>query len=317
VFPKTRRTPEKVAVDKVNLTVPKGECFGFLGINGAGKTTTLSMLTHDVSVTSGDAYIAGYSVTRDFKNTQSIVGYCPQFDPLMGKMTGREHLRLFGRLKGIPAAKIDRAATQLLQRTGMAKHGDVLTENYSGGTKRKLSLAIALIGSPEVVFLDEPSSGMDPVARHQMWDVIKTAAQNKSVTLTTHSMEECEALCTRVGIMVSGQFHCLGSIQHLKSKFGKGYLMEIKAEAARMNEIKSFVAREFQESVLTEEHSELLKYSLPKTPELTLGSIFETIEENRVELNILDYGVSQTTLEEVFINVARKQEEEEAARQVD
>jgi len=306
VFPKTRKTPEKVAVDHLNLTVPKGECFGFLGVNGAGKTTTLSMLTHDIPVTSGDAYIASYSITKDFKSMQSLIGYCPQFDPLMEKMTGREHLRLFGRLKGIPLHKIDRAADQLFRLTGMEKHGDFTTDGYSGGTKRKLSLCIALIGCPDVVFLDEPSSGMDPVARRQMWEAIKTASHNKSVSLTTHSMEECEALCTRVGIMVNGQFHCLGAIQHLKNKFGKGYSLEIKFLPDSLEDIKNFVSNEFPEAILQEEHSELLTYSLPKE-KLTLGSVFEKMEQNKSQLNISDYSVSQTTLEEVFINVAKSQ----------
>lgn len=310
VFPKTRKTPEKVAVNHLNLTVPKGECFGFLGINGAGKTTTLSMLTHDIPVTSGDAYIARHSITKDFKSTQALIGYCPQFDPLLDRLTGREHLRMFGRLKGIPPEKLDKAADQLMELTGMMKHGDYTTDGYSGGTKRKLSLAIALIGSPEVVFLDEPSSGMDPVARRQMWDAIKHASHNKSVSLTTHSMEECEALCTRVGIMVSGQFHCLGAIQHLKNKFGKGYSLEFKVQAAVREQVKDFVAEELPSAVLQEEHSEMLKYSLPKKG-LTLGMVFEKIEGAKADLGIDDYSVSQTTLEEVFINVARSQSEEE------
>eukprot|EP01107_Rhizomastix_libera_P012285 TRINITY_DN3052_c0_g2_i1.p1 TRINITY_DN3052_c0_g2~~TRINITY_DN3052_c0_g2_i1.p1 ORF type:complete len:732 (+),score=213.63 TRINITY_DN3052_c0_g2_i1:292-2196(+) len=316
VFPPRGKAKAKVAVDSLNLIVPKGECFGFLGTNGAGKTTTLSMLTHDIEPTSGDAFVAGCSAVTDIKQMRSLIGYCPQFDPLIDKMTGKEHLRLFGRLKGIPEDKLELACDQLLEHTGMKKWGNNLTEGYSGGTKRKLSLAIALIGSPEVVFLDEPSSGMDPVARRHMWDVIKAAAQTKSVTLTTHNMEECEALCTRVGIMVGGRFNCLGAVQHLKSKFGKGYFLEIKTRAKSIEEVKSFVSKHFKTAVLSEEHEERVKYSLPKEA-ASLREVFSKIEERKKKLHIVDYSVSQTTLEEVFVNVAKHHEEEEDAKKHD
>eukprot|EP01107_Rhizomastix_libera_P015006 TRINITY_DN5198_c0_g1_i2.p1 TRINITY_DN5198_c0_g1~~TRINITY_DN5198_c0_g1_i2.p1 ORF type:complete len:595 (-),score=183.73 TRINITY_DN5198_c0_g1_i2:21-1805(-) len=305
VFPSNGKVPEKVAVDSLNLIVPKGECFGFLGVNGAGKTTTLSMLTHDIEPTSGSALISGFDVLSEYKQMSSLVGYCPQFDPLLDKLTGKEHLRLFGRLKGIPEEKLEKACDQLLLHTGMKRWGDNLTETYSGGTKRKLSLAIALIGCPEVVFLDEPSSGMDPVARRYMWNVIKAASKTKSISLTTHSMEECEALCTRVGIMVGGKLHCLGAVQHLKSKFGKGYLLEIKSSSNHAWGVKEFIVEHFEGAILSEEHQERVKYSLPKSS-VSLGEIFSKIEMERQNLGIVDYSVSQTTLEEVFINVTKK-----------
>eukprot|EP01105_Mastigella_eilhardi_P028439 TRINITY_DN936_c0_g1_i14.p1 TRINITY_DN936_c0_g1~~TRINITY_DN936_c0_g1_i14.p1 ORF type:complete len:1870 (-),score=505.12 TRINITY_DN936_c0_g1_i14:2049-7658(-) len=311
VFPPTAGAPAKVAVNNLYLGVPTGECFGFLGTNGAGKTTTLSILTHDLDPTSGDAYIGGHNVVKDFSRTRKNVGYCPQFDPLLDKMTGREHLTMYGRLKGIPRRNIHVAVGQLLQYTGLAPHADVLAEAYSGGNKRKLSLAIAMIGAPNVLFLDEPSSGMDPVARRSMWEVIRAASHTKSIVITSHSMEETEALCGRVGIMVNGSFQCLGSIQHLKDKFGGGYLVELKTREDKLEEVKQFMTGKF-DCELTEEHNGRLKYVLPKEGTLGLATIFGTIEEAKEALGISDYAVSQPTLEQIFVAIARRQEEHNA-----
>ena len=180
------------------------------------------------------------------------LGYCPQQDPLLELMTGRETLLMFARLKNLPEARIGALVAAMLRQTSLLPYADVVAGAYSGGNKRKLSLAIALLGSPAVVFLDEPSSGMDPVSRRFMWDLIisrrisltspphlpqvsrrfmwdliTAERQRRSIVLTTHSMEECEALCSRVGIIAMGRLQCLGGTQHLKSKFGGGYTIEL------------------------------------------------------------------------------------------
>ncbi|KAH3745165.1 ATP-binding cassette transporter subfamily A [Pelomyxa schiedti] len=301
----------KVAVNNITLGIPRGECFGFLGTNGAGKTTTLSMLTHDLTPTSGDAWISGYSVVTDFNVMQSEVGYCPQFDPLLDKMTGREHLRLFGRLKGIPITLIEAAVQQLIDFTGLSHYADKVAEAYSGGNKRKLSLAIALIGAPRVVFLDEPSSGMDPVARRSMWTVIQKAALTKSIVITSHSMEETEALCTRVGILVGGSFRCLGSIQHLKTRFGNSLFVEIKTTEERVEDVEQWVQTTFKGAEIAEKHVERLKYIIPNQGG-SLSTVFAGIESAKVKLQILEYSVCQPTLEQIFVSIARQQEEAEA-----
>jgi len=168
---------------------------------------------------------------------------------------------------------------------------------------RKLSLALALVGEPSVVFLDEPSTGMDPVSRRFMWNVICTVTKNKSVVLTTHSMEECEALCNRIGIMVSGQMRCLGTIQHLKTRFGKGYHMEINTSEKGLQRVKDFVHEHFQGSEMEEVNGARLKYRLPSST-LSLSYIFGTIEKNKKDLDIDDYSVSQSTLEQIFLLMA-------------
>lgn len=218
-----------MAVNRLNLGVPLGECFGLLGINGAGKTTTFKMLTGDLPVSSGDAFVNGYSIKSDLKKVQQEIGYCPQFDALHDHMTGRESLRMFARLRGVPERQIEEMITSLAEQLLVTHHLDNLFGNYSGGNKRKLSTGVALVGDPPLVLLDEPSSGMDPVARRLLWDVLTSVRDaGRSIILTSHSMEECEALCTRLAIMVNGKFCCIGSPQHLKNKFSEGYSVIIR-----------------------------------------------------------------------------------------
>eukprot|EP00736_Rhodelphis_marinus_P014162 Rmarinus@m.10137 len=299
----------KVAVHDLWLGVPVGECFGFLGINGAGKSTTMNMLTGDLQPTSGSASINGYDVVRDLKKAQRDVGYTPQTDPLLEWMTAREHLEIFGRLKGIPDDRIHSLAEHIMISVGLGPFMDKCSGTYSGGTKRKLSLAIALIGQPKLVFLDEPSTGMDPLARRQMWDAIIEVGKRCSIVLTTHSMEECEALCSRVGIMVAGRLHCLGPIQHLKSKFGGGYFLEINAPSEAMEGIQTFISTTFKGAVCEEFFGTRVKYALP-AQDMTLSQVFRLIEGSKKDLRITDYSVSQSTLEQLFVRMARDEDHE-------
>ncbi|ETN23728.1 hypothetical protein PPTG_20697 [Phytophthora nicotianae INRA-310] len=220
----------KVALDNLCLSISKGECFGYLGINGAGKSTTMKVLTGEIAPTNGFVTLGGYDLSRDRDKARQVVGYCPQFDSLHDLLTVEEQLELYARLKGIPNDRVTKAVDQKIEEVGLTEYRTKLTRGLSGGNKRKLSTAIALIGSPSIIFLDEPSTGVDPSSRRKMWDVIAgvCAAKESCVVLTTHSMEECEALCTRVGILVSGKLKCLGSVEHLKQKFGRGYIVEVK-----------------------------------------------------------------------------------------
>merc|ERR1712159_32758 len=181
-----------------------------------------------------------------------------------------------------------------------------------GGSKRKLSLAISLVGRPAVLFLDEPSTGMDPVARRHVWRVIEEATVNAAVVLTTHSMEECEALCTRLGIMVSGRFRCIGSSQHLKNRFGGGYCLEIKTPSSEdCTPVTEFVEGTFAGARCLERHVGTVKYHLPKGGN-ALSSLFRCLEAKKADLKIEQYGISQFTLEQVFIAMAKTQNEETA-----
>merc|ERR1711871_1110969 len=260
-------------------------CFGLLGVNGAGKTTTLGMLTGDASPTEGNAWVNGYSIINDMQNVRRGVGFCPQFDALLDDMTGREHLRLFARTKGVPEESVEMVAEQLLQLVNLSMFADKPSGTYSGGNKRKLSLAIALIGNPKLVFLDEPSTGMDPVSRRFMWDVIEATAKERSVVLTTHSLDECEALCNQVVVMVGGRLKCLGSIQHLKSRFGQGYTVELKTgKGVQGPVVEDFVVTSLS-GCITECHQSWFKCNIPQDA-LTLAQIFRRIETVREEFDI-------------------------------
>ncbi|EQC37401.1 hypothetical protein SDRG_05005 [Saprolegnia diclina VS20] len=234
-----------LAVQDLSVGLPKGECFGFLGINGAGKSTTLKMLMGQVAPSAGAAYLAGYDVYSQQTESRSLVGYCPQFDALFDTMTVREHLELYAALRGLDVASAASAVTSLLHKLHLQSFEHVLAGDLSGGNKRKTSVAIAMIGSPPIIILDEPSTGMDPVSRRFMWELISDISTNQresTVILTTHSMEECEALCSRVGIMVSGQLECLGSIQHLKHRFGNGLVLDIKQHLPTASDVEMLVA---------------------------------------------------------------------------
>ncbi|TYZ65804.1 hypothetical protein PybrP1_003442, partial [[Pythium] brassicae (nom. inval.)] len=245
VYPKG----EKVAVANLSFGLAKGDCFGFLGINGAGKTTTMKMLTGDVVPTSGGATLGGFDILSQQIEVRRQIGYCPQFDALIDLLSVREHLELFAKIKGVPNARLDEAVREKMAQLNLLAFEDKLAGSLSGGNKRKLSVAIAMIGSPAILFLDEPSTGMDPVSRRFMWDVISeisTYNKESTVVLTTHSMEECEALCTKVGIMVGGGLKCLGSVQHLKSRFGDGLMFDAKLQSPSAAEVKALATQYFE-----------------------------------------------------------------------
>uniref|UniRef100_A0A671G5F2 ATP binding cassette subfamily A member 3 n=1 Tax=Rhinolophus ferrumequinum TaxID=59479 RepID=A0A671G5F2_RHIFE len=300
-----------LAVDKVSLAVQKGECFGLLGFNGAGKSTTFKMLTGEETITSGDAFVGGYSISSDIGKVRQRIGYCPQFDALLDHMTGRETLVMYARLRGIPERHIGACVENTLRGLLLEPHANKLVRTYSGGNKRKLSTGIALLGEPAVIFLDEPSTGMDPVARRLLWDTVARARESgKAIVITSHSMEECEALCTRLAIMVQGQFKCLGSPQHLKSKFGSGYSLRAKVRSdgqqEALEELKAFVDLTFPGSILEDEHQGMVHYHLPGD-DLSWAKVFGILEKAKEKYGVDDYSVSQISLEQVFLSFAHLQ----------
>ncbi|PKU38625.1 atp-binding cassette sub-family a member 2 isoform x1 [Limosa lapponica baueri] len=305
---KSRKIGRILAVDRLCVGVRPGECFGLLGVNGAGKTTTFKMLTGDESTTGGEAFVNGHSILKELLQVQQSLGYCPQFDALFDELTAQEHLELYTRLRGIPWKDEERVVKWALKKLELTKYADKPASTYSGGNKRKLSTAIALIGYPAFIFLDEPTTGMDPKARRFLWnlilDVIKTG---RSVVLTSHSMEECEALCTRLAIMVNGRLKCLGSIQHLKNRFGDGYMITVRTKSSlNVKEVVRFFNRNFPEAVLKERHHTKAQYQL-KSDQISLAQVFSKMEQVVDVLGIEDYSVSQTTLDNVFVNFAKKQ----------
>uniref|UniRef100_A0A3Q2Y3U5 ATP binding cassette subfamily A member 1 n=1 Tax=Hippocampus comes TaxID=109280 RepID=A0A3Q2Y3U5_HIPCM len=292
-----------------------GQCFGLLGVNGAGKTTTFKMLTGDTVVTSGEAFLAGKSILRELDQVHQNMGYCPQFDAVNELLTGREHLELYAILRGVPGKEV---AEWGIRKLGLLKYADKAAGSYSGGNLRKLSTAMALIGAPPVVFLDEPTTGMDPKARRALWNcILDVIKEGRSVVLTSHSMEECEALCTRMAIMVNGRFKCLGSVQHLKNRFGDGYtiILRVAGPDPDLLPVMKFIESELSGSTLKEKHRNMLQYQLPSS-RCSLTHIFFTLANNKHALKIEDYSVTQTTLDQVFVNFAKDQSDDYHSKDV-
>ncbi|XP_067683603.1 phospholipid-transporting ATPase ABCA3-like [Haliotis asinina] len=303
-----------VAVDHISVGIPEKECFGLLGQNGAGKTTTFKMLTGDVMVTNGNAYLWSYDIKNNTQQVQENMGYCPQFDALIDQMTGRETLTMYARLKGVPERCIPGVCDKLLEIMMLTQYGDRPTGNYSGGNKRKLSTAIALVGDPAFIMLDEPSTGMDPKARRQLWNVLSKVREcGRTLILTSHSMEECDALCTRIAIMVNGRFVCLGTPQHLKNKFGQGYtliarmgVMDNGLTNAPTEPLITFIKASYPHAQVFDDHQGYAHFQIPDAS-VRLAQVFSLMEDTKAQFGVEDYSVHQTTLEQVFLTFTRAQ----------
>lgn len=208
----TRRFGDVTAVNGVSLDIRKGEMFGFLGPNGAGKTTTISMLCGLLKPSGGSARIAGFDIEQESRKVKELIGICPQEAAVFNFLSGMENLTLFGNLHGMERRLLKERAAALVEQADFAEAAKRKAKGYSGGMMRQLNLLIALISDPEIVFLDEPTVGMDARARRRTWEYIGALkGQGKTVILTTHYIEEAQALSDRVGIIDYGELIALGT----------------------------------------------------------------------------------------------------------
>ncbi|XP_034674627.1 ABC transporter A family member 8-like isoform X4 [Vitis riparia] len=221
VYPERDGNPKKIGVRRLSLAISRGECFGIVGDSDAGKTSFISMMTGITKPTSGKAFIEGLDIESQIKEIYTRIGYCPQIDLLWETLTGREHLQFYGRVKNLIGPALTQAVENSLRRVNLVRGGvgDKEVSEYSRSEKRRLSVAISLIGNPQVVFMEEPTVGLDPVLRTSLWNAIKHAKQDRTIILTTHSMEEAEALCDRIGVLSDGCLQCIASPRELKARF--------------------------------------------------------------------------------------------------
>ena len=219
----TRRFGDLTAVDHLSVSVGPGEIFGLIGPNGAGKTTTIKMLTTLLSPTSGQASVAGFDVVRQADRVRRSIGYVPQLISADAQVTGYENLWVFARLYRIPRAEREARIHDALEFMGLGAVANELVKNYSGGMIRRLEIAQALMHRPRVLFLDEPTVGLDPLARDAVWEQIERLRDmyGTSIVLTTHYMEEADRLCGRVAILHRGKMVALGSPSDLKASLGR------------------------------------------------------------------------------------------------
>lgn len=216
----TKKYKDITAVDRLNLTIERGELFALLGVNGAGKTTTIKMLCGLARPTSGDAFLAGHSVVSETAAVKRVIGVSPQETAVAPGLTALENLRLMAGVHGFSREKQNERIDELAAAFDL---GGVLGKRagrLSGGWQRRLSLAMALIGEPEILFLDEPTLGLDVIARAELWDVIRALRGRVTVILTTHYMEEAEALSDRIAVMKSGRVLAEGTAEALKARAG-------------------------------------------------------------------------------------------------
>jgi ABC-2 type transport system ATP-binding protein len=219
----TRRFGAQIAVDALNLSVEESEVFGLLGPNGAGKSTTLKMLTTLLPPSSGTAQVAGYDLVRRPADVRRNIGYVPQLLSADGMLTGAENLLLFAKLYDLPRPERRARVQEALAFMGLAEVASRLVSQYSGGMIRRLEIAQAMLHRPRLLFLDEPTVGLDPVAREAVWERIAQLRGDYGTTIlfTTHLMDEAEALCTRVAIMHRGRVAALGAPEDLKASLGR------------------------------------------------------------------------------------------------
>ncbi|HWC23499.1 MAG TPA: ATP-binding cassette domain-containing protein [Flexivirga sp.] len=286
------------AVDGIDLQVRPGEVFGVLGPNGAGKTTTLSMLATLLRIDAGSAHIFGIDVHREPHKVRQLIGLTGQYASVDEKLTARENLVLFARIHGQPRERARRTAGDLLDRFGLADAGDRLLEKFSGGMRRRLDLAASLISSPPLIFLDEPTTGLDPRTRGQMWDTIRDLVrQGSTILLTTQYLDEADQLADRIAVIDKGRKVAEGTSGELKASVGQSTLAVRLADPADMDSAARAVAK-------------VLGRPASRTPEAARLTVpMERADDAAEALIALRHGgisvqevkVEEPTLDEVFL----------------
>jgi ABC-2 type transport system ATP-binding protein len=303
----TKRYENGPALNKLCLEVKRGELFGLLGPNGAGKTTTVNILCGLIPPTSGRASVAGHDVQKETGEVREIIGVCPQDSTVFEFLTGRENVELMGEMHLMPKDELKRRTEKLLKLMGLSERARSLAKNYSGGMKRRLSLAMGLIHGPEVAFLDEPTVGLDPQARRVVWDFVGSLKkENKTIILTTHYIEEAEILCDRVGIIDHGKLIALGTPRELKRDIGGEESIELvfTGNGAKVEEALRSLA--FVKKVNRVDSRALL---IAEGGVLRMQEIIDAVVKGGGK--VTETHVRESTLEDVFIHLTGRQIREE------
>jgi len=283
------------AVDGISLTVAPGEIYGFLGPNGAGKSTTVLMLTTLLPPTAGTARVAGYDIVREGPKVRAAIGAALQEAALDPLLTGREHLKLQAALHGLPRQERTRRGDALLERVGLMEAADRKVRGYSGGMKRRLDLALALVHEPRVLFLDEPTTGLDPQSRSALWEEVARLAREDGVTvfLTTQYLEEADALANRVGIIDHGHIVAEDTPEALKAQIGRPSVEVVPADPADRGAVERVMER-FGEGV----HASGAAIAV----RLSRGDLADVVRALDAEhLHVTNLKLDEPTLDDVFL----------------
>lgn len=306
----TKSFGKNLAVDNVTFGVQSSEIFALLGPNGAGKSTIISMIRGDIKPTTSQSAIdiAGHSILQEPVAARANLGVCPQFDSA-DVLTVNETLKFFARTRGV--SDIDHNVSTVIAACGLEPWTHQLAQKLSGGTKRKLSLAVALVGNPRVLVLDEPSSALDATAKRNMWRCLQSIGKGRAVVLTTHSMEEADALADRIGI-VSSRMLALGPREDLKRRAGDAFHIHLVARSAprttheELQTMKDWIDETFEDAKISREtQGGQIRFEVPAEGH-TLVGLIRKLEDVKGDLGVEFYSVGKATLDEVFENIVRR-----------
>jgi len=302
------------AVDGIDLSVAPGEIYGFLGPNGAGKSTTVHVLTTLLPPTAGTALVAGYDVVKDGPRIRGLIGVALQEAALDPLLTARDHLRLQATLQSVPKGQRGSRAEELIHQVGLVDAADRKVQGYSGGMKRRLDLALALVHTPRILFLDEPTTGLDPQSRTDIWNEVALMRREAGVTvfLTTQYLEEADVLADRVGIIDGGKIVAEGTPAALKAEIGRPSVHAIPRTEDDRPKIAEFLARFGEPLASTRDVAVRLKEGLGLT------DIVRAVDANGIDIG--DLELHAPTLDDVFLaktgrTLDSAQEEAESAKQ--
>jgi ABC-2 type transport system ATP-binding protein len=298
----TKKFGDKTAVDHISFSVAEGEIFGFLGPNGAGKTTTIRILTTLASLTEGRATVAGYDVSKHPGSVRANIGVVPQLLTADNELKGIENLLLTARLQHVPHQEARKRSEELLKLVDLQEFAEKPVKTYSGGMRRRLQLILGLVHTPQILFLDEPTLGLDIQTRAKMWEYIKHLNQEKGLTvfMTTHYLEEADSLCNRIAIIDHGVIKVSASPSQLKEKLG-GDILTLELTEGR--DMTQFLMGVPEVSEVTKPTSNSYRVKLPRV-EKALPTIVEGISDHG--LKITDISFTKPTLGQVFLEVTGK-----------
>ncbi|MDP4118369.1 MAG: ATP-binding cassette domain-containing protein [Bacillota bacterium] len=300
----TKKYGKNVAVDSINFTVNRGEIVGFLGPNGAGKSTTMNMLTGYLSATSGSARIDGYNILSNPKEVKQMVGYLPEMPPLYMDMTVLEYLNFVYELKKVELSRNEHIS-EIIEMTRLGKVQGKLINNLSKGYKQRVGLAQALIGNPEVLILDEPTIGLDPMQIIEVREMIKKFGENRTVIISTHILQEVNAICDRVIIINKGKIVAEDTIEHITKKNGEesAFQLRVKSDEKVASSVLSRAHNLIEEFKAMSKHEQGMTDFIVYTKDGvdTRGEIIKFLVENNLEIVMMK--PVEMTLEEVFIKV--------------
>ncbi|XP_061611302.1 ATP-binding cassette sub-family A member 5 isoform X2 [Phyllopteryx taeniolatus] len=298
------------ALRGLTFDIYEGQITALLGHSGAGKSTLMNVLCGICPPTAGSASVYGSPVGEiaDGPEMKRLVGVCPQFNIIFDVLTVEEHLRIFAAIKRIPSADVDTEVSKVLKDLDLKKIMTAQAKNLSGGQKRKLAVGIAILGDPKILLLDEPTAGMDPYSRHQVWSLLKSRRAGRVLLLSTHYMDEADILADRKAVISQGRLKCVGSSMYLKTKCGVGYHLRMSvSERCDCQKIYSLVQQHVPKAKLTRQQEAELTFTLPFESRDRFAGLFSELD-SRPDLGLVNYGVSMTTLEDVFLRLEAEAE---------